>query len=157
MAGGIGKEKTVKLKRMLIGIAFVILSACALLQSTKVEASANAPINGVWRGQMNGLPAVTLLVTDEGGSLVGAVLFYFQQRTNEKSPWTTTTGLPEPMLNPKFVGKALTFHVSHRRAHPPGSLKDPPMPFRLTLVGPDKAELVNEKEGQALTLIRSEY
>jgi len=147
----------VKLKSILIRIAFVIFSACALLHNREVKASANAPINGVWRGQMNGLPAVTLLVTDEGGSLVGGVLFYFQQRANENSPWTATPGLPEPILNPKFDGKTLTFQISHRRAHPPRTLNDPPMPFHLTLVGPDKAELLNEKEGPPLTLTRSEY
>ena len=146
-----------KLKSILIGIAVVILSACAFVQNIKVEASTNAPINGVWRGQMSGLPGVTLLVTDEGGSLVGGVLFYFQQRANENSPWTATPGLPEPMLNPKFDGKMLTFQISHRRAHPPGSLNDPPVPFHLMLVGPDKAELLNEKEGPPLTLTRSEY
>jgi hypothetical protein len=147
----------VKLQSILIGIAFVICSACALLQNIKMEASANAPISGVWRGQMNGLPAVTLLATDEGGSLVGGVLFYFQQRANKNGPWTVTPGLPEPMLNPKFDGKTLTFQVSHRRAHPPGSLNDPPMPFHLKLLGPGKAELLNEQEGPPLTLTRSEY
>ncbi len=146
-----------KLKCVLIGIAVVILSACAFVQNTKMKSSTNAPINGVWRGQMNGLPGVTLLVTEEGGSLVGGVLFYFQQRANENSPWTATPGLPEPMLNPKFDGKTLTFQISHRRAHPPGSLNDPPMPFHLMLMGPDKAELLNEKEGPPVTLTRSEY
>jgi hypothetical protein len=147
----------VKLKSILIGIAFAVFRAGALLQNIKMEASANAPINGVWRGQMNGLPAVTLLVTDEGGSLVGGVQFYFQQQGNENSPWTVTPGLAEPMLNPKFDGKTLTFQISHRRAHPPGSLNDPPMPFHLTLLGPGKAELLNEKEAPPLTLTRSEY
>jgi hypothetical protein len=153
----IPKEGAVKLKTILIGITFVIFGACPLSFNVNVEASANAPINGVWRGQMNGLPAVTLLVTDEGGSLVGGVLFYFQQRTNENGPWTATPSLPEPMLNPKFDGKTLTFQISHRRAHPPGSLNDPPMPYHLTLVGPDRARLVNEKVGPPLTLTRSEY
>ncbi len=85
-----------KLEFIVIGIAVVILCACTFVQDTKVEASASTPINGVWRGQMNGLPAVTLLVTDEGGSLAGGVLFYFQQRADEHSPWTATAGLPEP-------------------------------------------------------------
>ncbi len=146
-----------KPKSILIGIAVVILSACAFAQNAKVEASTNASINGVWRGQMNGLPGVTLLVTDEGGSLAGGALFYFQQRANENSPWTVTPGLPEPMLNPKFDGKTLTFQISHRRAHPPGSLNDPPTPFHLMLRGPDKAELLNENEGPPLMLTRSEY
>jgi hypothetical protein len=61
------------------------------------------------------------------------------------------------MLNPKFDGKTLTFQISLRRAHSPGSLNDPPMPFHLTIVGSDKAELLNEKEGPPLTLTRSEY
>jgi len=147
----------VKLKTILIGITLVILGAYAFLLNVNVDASANAPINGVWRGQMNGLPAVTLLVTDEGGSLVGGVLFYLQKRADEKSPWTSTPSLPEPMLNPKFDGKTLTFQVSHRRAHPPESLSDPPRPFHLRLAGPDKAELVNGKEGPPLTLTRSVY
>jgi hypothetical protein len=147
----------VKLNSILFGIVFFIFDACALSLNARMQVSANAPINDVWRGQMNGLPAVTLLVTDEGGSLVGGVLFYFQQRANENSSWTATPGLPEPMLHPKFNGKTLTFQISHRRAHPPGSLNDPPMTFHLTLVGPDKAELLNEKEGPPLTLTRSEY
>ncbi len=92
-----------KLKSILIGIAVVILSACAFVQNTKVEASTNAPINGAWRGQMNAQPTVTLLVTDEGGSLAGGVLFCFQQRANENSPWTVTPGLPLS-LDEIFVG-----------------------------------------------------
>jgi hypothetical protein len=113
---------------------------------------------GVWRGQMDGMPAVTLVVTDEGGGLAGAVLFYFQQRKTVNAPWTAAPGLPEPMLRVLFDGKALTFQVSHRRAHPPRSLSDPPVEFRLTLTGPNQAALVNESEkGPGLVLTRSEY
>jgi len=36
-------------------------------------------------------------------------------------------------------------------------LNDPPVPFHLTLKGPDKAELLNQKEGPPLMLTRSEY
>ncbi len=113
---------------------------------------------GVWRGQINGLPGITLVVTDEGGGLTGAVLFYFQERKTVNDPWTATPGIPEPMLRVLFDGKDLTFQISHRRAHPPRSLSDPPVEFRLTLTGPNQAALVNENEkGPGFVLTRSDY
>jgi hypothetical protein len=75
----------------------------------------NSNVVGVWRCEMNGLPALTLLVTDESGSLTGAILFYFQQRKTEKDPWNSTPGLPEPIFHPQLSGKSLLFEVSHRR------------------------------------------
>jgi hypothetical protein len=110
--------------------------------STNASAS---PIEGVWRCEMHGLPAVTLTVTNEGGSLAGAVLFYLH-RTEPGQAETATPGVPEPLFHPQFDGKTLTFQVSHRRAHPPGSLQDGPVNFALKLDGPDKAEFVNENE-----------
>jgi hypothetical protein len=102
---------------------------------------------GVWRGQMDGLPAVTLNITDEGGRLSGAVVFYLIKRSSVMSePTTSTPGPPEPLFNPRMEGNALVFEVSHRRAHPPATLADPPVHFRLKLIDVDKAELVNEME-----------
>jgi hypothetical protein len=112
---------------------------------------------GVWRGQMEILPAVTLNITDEGGGLSGAVLFYLIKRSSSMSePTTSTPGIPEPLFNPKLEGQSLVFEVSHRRAHPPGTLSDPPAHFRLKLLDHDKAELVNESEssGPAIVLTR---
>ncbi|MGA2910028.1 MAG: hypothetical protein ABSE36_20220 [Terracidiphilus sp.] len=107
---------------------------------------------------INGLPGITLVVTDEGGGLTGAVLFYFQERKTVNDPWTATPGIPEPMLRVLFDGKDLTFQISHRRAHPPRSLSDPPVEFRLTLTGPNQAALVNENEkGPGFVLTRSDY
>ena len=125
-------------------------------QGPSAKAS-NATLMGVWRGDLEGLPGIALIVTDEGGTLVGAAQFYFHFRPDVNHPWTSTPGLPEPMLNPKFDGTTLTFQISHRRAHPPGSLNDPPVSFHLRLLGPDKAELQNEKEGPPLVITRSDY
>jgi hypothetical protein len=116
-----------------------------------------APLIGVWRGQMDTLPAVTLNITDEGGGLSGAVLFYLIKRSSVMSePTTSTPGIPEPLFNVRFEGQLLVFEVSHRRAHPPKTLNDPPVRFHLTLTGPDKAELVNENEntGPGFPMIR---
>ncbi|MGA2569167.1 MAG: hypothetical protein ABSF23_01490 [Terracidiphilus sp.] len=103
-------------------------------------------ICGVWRGQMEGLPAVTLVVTDEGGSLTGAVVFYFHERKTANDPWTSAPGLPEPMFRIQFDGRTLTFQISHRRAHPPRTLSDPPVILTLRLTGPNRAEFVNQSE-----------
>jgi hypothetical protein len=125
--------------------------------------AANAPITGVWRGQMDNLPGVVLTITDEGGSLAGGVLFYLHMRQDVNHPWTSTPGLPEPMLNPKFDGTTLTFQISHRRAHPPRTLNDPPVRFHMTLLGPNKAGLVNESDAKpgetspGVLLVRSDY
>ncbi len=86
-----------------------------------------------------GLPAVTLVVSDDGGSPTGAVLFYMHTRKTVNDPWTSTAGLPGPVLNMSFDGNMLTFQVSHRLAHPPRTLNDPPVTMRLTLTGNDRA------------------
>jgi hypothetical protein len=105
-----------------------------------------AQLTGVWRGQFDNLPGIDMVISNEGGQLTGAVLFYLHMRKTVNAPYTSTPGLPEPMFNLSFDGKTLRFQVSHHRAHPPHTLSDPPVRFRLTLTGPDKAELVNESE-----------
>lgn len=112
---------------------------------------------GVWRAQFEGLPEATIVISDEGGQVTGAILFYFHSRPDVKSPWTSKPGLPEPMFEMKLDGLTLKFKVSHRRAHPPGSLKDPPVPFHLTLTGRDKSDLLNEAEGRPMGMTRSAY
>jgi len=115
---------------------------------------------GIWRAQMEGQPAMTLTVTDEGGSLTGAVLFYLHRRETGKE-LVVTPGIPEPLFNPRFDGKTLTFQVSHRRAHPPATLNDRPVTFRLMLDGTGKAALVNVSEADpnapAFVLERTAY
>ena len=115
------------------------------------------PLVGVWRAQMDNLPYVTLTIVDEGGSLSGAALFYLFRRSAANRPSTATPGAPEPLLNLKFDGKTLVFQISHRRSHPPRTLSDPPVSYRLTLTGPDKAEVVNESEGPGILMVRSDY
>jgi hypothetical protein len=148
-------------------LSFTILLVCVCDYQNSVQSQAPrradtadgaANIVGVWRGQMDGLPAVTLVVTDEGGNLSGAVLFFFHQRKTVNDPYTSTPGLPEPMFGLHFDGKKLGFEVSHRRAHPPRTLSDPPVVFHLTLTGPNQAELGNENEaGPAVVMTRSDY
>jgi hypothetical protein len=142
--------------------SLAVLAATAQSQSAAPSQPANtASIFGIWRCQMDGLPAVALNITDEGGSLSGAVLFYLHRR-DPGQPVTASAGVPEPLFHPRFDGKTLSFEVSHRRAHPPRTLNDPPVAFQVTLQGPDKAQLINLSEAHdpnapVYILVRSEY
>jgi hypothetical protein len=40
-----------------------------------------------------------------------------QIRRDEGKPPTSLPGIPEPLFNPQFDGKGLTFQLSHRHAH----------------------------------------
>jgi hypothetical protein len=121
----------------------VLLSLGVILGITIAGPATDQPRNGavvgIWRGEIDHLPAVTLTVTDEAGPLQGAVLFYLIRREEGRS--TTSPGIPEPLFNPQFDGKSLTFQVSHRRAHA-NTTSDPPVTFRLDLTGSDEAKLV---------------
>lgn len=121
----------------------ILFFAVALLAPTAVAADkkGHAAVVGIWRGELDNLPAATLNITDEAGPLQGAMLFYLI-RKDEGKPATSSPGIPEPLFNPRFDGKSLTFQLSHRHAHGAQSASDPPVTFRLDLIGPDQAKLV---------------
>jgi hypothetical protein len=148
-----------KIARALLLLFFATIALGQMNASGQVPSAGKPVITGVWRGEKDNLPIVTIVISDEGNGLSGAALFYMLRRNTVDEPFTASPGIPEPLLNPAFDGKTLRFLVSHRRAHPPGSLSDPPIRFRLTLTGPDKAEFVNdsEKQGPALQMVRTEY
>jgi len=151
------------MKAIISGLLLAVLLGAAVHAQT-APAAPQAALVGVWRGQMDNLPAVTLTITDEGGKLSGAILFFHHVRATVNDPWTSKPATAaEPILDPVFDGKTLRFMVSHRRAHPPRTLNDPPSHFHLTLMGPNKAGLVNETEsgaadtGSGLPMVRSDY
>lgn len=128
---------------------------------TPAKATDDATIAGVWRAEADGLPFVTLTLTNETGRLEGAVLFYLHRR-EEGKPVTSTPGIPEPLFDMSFDGKVLAFQVSHRHAHPPGTLPDPPVTFRLKLTGVNTGELTMgevdpDKPRPGMTLTRADY
>jgi hypothetical protein len=153
-------EVTMKIK--MIAVPLVVLLTAIAGHAQNVAASpVGAEFVGVWRAEADGLPFVTLNISNESGNLSGAVLFYLHRRDQGK-PVTSTPGIPEPIFNPHFDGMTLTFQVSHRHAHPPRTLSDPPVNFRLKLTGTDTGgmsigELTNEREASSgLQLVRSD-
>lgn len=125
----------------------VALIASLLLLATTAFAPAapadNSKLLGTWKGKMYGVPAVTLILKDDGGRLSGSVLF-FLIRHNDGKPPRSSPGTFEPLIDPQFDGKVLLFTVSHRHAHPPETLNDPPVSFRFELINDTKAVLTRE-------------
>ena len=129
----------------------ILALSCACVASAADKYSA---VTGVWRAQMDGLPALTMTVSDEGGELTGAILFYLIRRDDGQPP-RSSPGSPEPLFNLKFDGRALDFRVSHRRAHGPENAHDPPVNFRLKITGPNEGMLVREK-GESIRVSRDQ-
>jgi len=131
-----------------------------VLLSGPSASAANSAIVGTWRGKLHDLPAVVLTVKEDGGALSGAILFYFLHRNTEHDPWQVDTkhSMPLPLIAPKFDGKTMAFQVSHKQAHPPRTLNDPPSSFVLRITGNGQAELVNlsEHERLGLKMVRDE-
>jgi len=63
------------------------------------------PIIGIWRAQMNGLPAITLTISEESGGLSGAALF-LSIRQEEGSKAVSQPGIPEPVFDLQFDGRS---------------------------------------------------
>jgi hypothetical protein len=121
-------------------------------------APADSPIAGTWRGNMYDLPAIVLTVKDDGGKLSGTIIFYFLHRNTEHDPWQVDTkhSIPMSLIDPKFDGKTISFQVSHKEAHPPRTLNDPPSSFQMRLTGTGEGEFRNltEKQSPAVKMVR---
>ncbi|HEX6494249.1 MAG TPA: hypothetical protein VF018_02110 [Acidobacteriaceae bacterium] len=100
---------------------------------------------GVWHGEYRGLPWVTVTLTQHGGALSGAILFYLHRKAPGTAE-TATAGTPEPLLDPQFNGKTLTFRVNARHADPPKILNDPPIVMSMESIDQDHVRLVNKED-----------
>ena len=142
-------------------VAAVGFAQTGATQSNTVNAGVavpeDAPITGVWRGEADGDPFVTMTVSSVDGKLTGAIVFYLHMRQPDGSV-RSTEGVPEPLLHAYMEGTTLAFDVSHRWAHPPESLQSPPVHFKLKVSGRDRAQLVNlNSPTAAAEMVRSEY
>jgi hypothetical protein len=123
------------------------VKALVLNASTSDAKATSAASNlvGVWHGEYRGLPWVTVTLTDEGGTLSGAVLFYLHRQTAGAAE-TATAGVPEPLLDPHFDGTTLSFRVSAHHAGRPASLDEPPIPMTIEFIDADHVRLVNQQD-----------
>lgn len=123
----------------------------------EVHAFLNRPrglsrFDGVWRGEMDGLPALDITFSAEGRELSGAVLFYRIHRTGEATK--STPGHPEPLFDLKVNGDEVSFLLSHRRSHGERTAHDPPISFRVRLTGDGATLFGGAAGGEGLRLKR---
>ncbi len=155
------------MRALLMCATAILLAAPGSMQPVLAAANTAATVDnlvmvGVWRGNDQGSPFVTLTIKNENGNLSGSILFY-RQHHEEGKP--STPGDPVPLLNPKFDGDTLTFQLSPKGAHSPGSSPGssigPPLKFHLELNPADWAGivtgvLVNESEpGPQVEVVRA--
>ena len=88
---------------LLLGFAVIIVVAALVAAGDKGR---NVAVVGIWRGELDNLPAVTLNITDEAGPLQGAMLFYLIRRDEVNRPHHPPE-IPEPLFNPQFHGQQL--------------------------------------------------
>jgi hypothetical protein len=141
-------------RNLILSLFILIAYACfatPLAPPPDTATSRYASVLGVWRANVGSLPMMTLTVEEYDGKLTGAVLFYLIRR-EPGVPQTSSAGVPEPLIDPAFDGKTLTFKVSHRHAHP-GTQNDPPATFRFDLSGDGKIRFPGP-DGQQVEMVR---
>lgn len=115
---------------------------------------------GTWEGKMNDIPGVKLTISESKGKVGGLVVFYFQERKDENSPWHVSAEHPVEMLTPHVENKTLSFELQHHKCHDCAEL-GPNVKFRMELTGSGEAALWNVDEstgknsGQGMKLVRS--
>lgn len=120
------------------------LAAIALFAQALFAAD-EAKFLGVWRVQEAGVPALVMTISNEGGGLSGAILFYMIRR-DENQPVRSNPGIPEPLFRLKAKGDTLRFEVSHKRSHGARTANDPPVKFRLVIKSPEEGVLYNDSD-----------
>ncbi len=107
--------------------------------SLTLLAAAESPFAGIWEGTINGLPGIELNVKDSGGTISGAVTFYFQLRGDDGN-WRVADKHTVPLVAPKVEDGKLSFEVIHHKRHGSSEL-GPNVRFRLERTGDEEAVL----------------
>ena len=129
--------------KIVVTIICLVLLWTPALASGPAQRADTSSVIGSWSCNIYGVKAVTLKIREEQSELKGDVLFYLI-RHNDGKPARSLPGTAEPLIEPRFDGKVLRFKVSHRNAHPPQTLNDPPVIFVFELLKPNSARLTRE-------------
>ncbi|SRR5258706_10434704 len=148
-----------KTRITLILAALICVGTVVAAQNQK-GVGADGSFAGTWEGKMNDIPGVKLTIGESKGKLSGLMVFYFQEREDENSPWHVSAEHPVPILVPRVENKTLSFEVQHHKCHDCAEL-GPNVKFRMELVGPNEARLWNldgsadKDPGPGMKLLRS--
>lgn len=120
------------------------LTAILAMMITSCHQSTSA-VTGLWKGEMNGLPAVELMIQEAESQLTGEVTFFFQRM--DSGAWKVERQGSQRLDKITFDGQRLRFQVSHEQAHP-DSGGDPPVAFTFTRSNSQEGVLESNYQGQ---------
>ena len=125
-----------------------LLPICLTFFSFVAAFGQASQFTGVWDGEMNGLPAVELKLTNDGSTVKGTIAFYLQMR-GEDGTWHVAGDKDkavQPLLSPHINGNTVTFEVTHAKHHGSSEL-GPNKTFRVEIAGPTTAYLREAGDG----------
>jgi hypothetical protein len=136
-------RKKVQMKRILIHIGLMAVMCIG----AAAQAATDASWIGVWKGELNGLPSLTVVVADNGGPLGGTVVLYQVKGGFRGDTPQILTQEPHVMIGPEINGNVLTFRVRT-------SKEGQELTFRMTLSADAKAHLNCESCRATIELAR---
>jgi hypothetical protein len=95
----------------------IFVSGCVLLMTAGVfaaESNGNAAWVGVWRGELDGQPSVTLTLAEDTGELGGTVVL--GMFGNDNGIVRVIASVPHVLLHPRLEGNTLAFQVKRNTA-----------------------------------------
>jgi hypothetical protein len=107
----------VSLIAVLATVAMFLIEPSPLVGQSAARVREKSSFAGTWEGKMNDLPGIDLKIDEAGGKVSGAIVFYYQERSNENEPWHTAGESPAALLVPHVEGKTVTFEVQHHKCH----------------------------------------
>jgi hypothetical protein len=117
----------------------LIVSALTMAgPSSQTSQGQNGAIVGTWQGKFEkeNLPAITLILREDGDKLTGSVISYKYRTDNEGHP-ELEKKYEEPLTDPKFDGKTLSFKMKFEVEEG----KTVELAQEMRLLGGDRAEL----------------
>lgn len=125
---------------VLATVAMFLVEPSPLVAQSAARVPVKSSFAGTWEGKMNDLPGIDLKIDEADGKVGGAIVFYYQERSNTNEPWHVAGESPVPLQVPRIEGKTLTFEVQHHKCHGCTEL-GPNAKFRMELMGPNEARL----------------
>ncbi|HEY6272043.1 MAG TPA: biopolymer transporter ExbD [Terriglobales bacterium] len=132
----------------LFALTFVATMVPAGSAQSATASNERPSFAGTWKGTMNDLPGIELVIQEAGKKVSGGIVFYFQERADVNSPWRVRGDYSVPLLKTRAEGKVLTFEVQHHVCH--GCLElGRNVAFRMELAKPNEARLARLEDDGA--------
>jgi len=112
----------------------VSIATAVSLHAATAQAPSSPGWLGVWQGQLDGQPSVTLTLADDGGTLGGTLVLDLIEKQGDGSSRVVAID-PHVLMRTEANEHTLSFEVIRR------DRSEPPIRFSVVLDGSDKAHI----------------